>query len=127
MNCPGATAGPSPMAGSSVSVQVSAVLRSRVETTNGTGVSAPGCGGSVRVAVAIDVEQSEACPLQAFDQHLREAAHQVVAQRRIVVALLAQAGAVERSGTDGGQRARVEMPAVGGKEPRPADHLAGLD
>src|ERR1041385_4357326 len=94
-NCPGAAETASAPAGSSASVQVSAVSRSRRRTTKGSGANGP-CACSASAAVAIDVEKSEPRPLQALDQHLREAAHQVVSESRVVVALLAQTRAVER-------------------------------
>ena len=82
-----------------MSVQVSAVSCSRPATRNGRGVIAPAGAGSA-AAVAIDVEESEAGPLEPLDQHLREAAHQLVAERRVGLALLAQAGAVEAGRAD---------------------------
>src|SRR5512133_2555113 len=125
-NWPGPTASGSVVAGSSASVHVSRVSRSRRATTNGTGANAPH-GASAAAAIAIDIEQSKTRPLQPLHQHLRKAAHQVVAEGRVVVALLPQARAVEAGRSDDAQRARVEVPAVGGEEPRPADHIVRVD
>ena len=47
-------------------------------------------------ADAIDVEQPQPRRLQALDDHLREAPHQLVAELVVGLALAAQAGAVER-------------------------------
>ena len=76
---------------------------------------------------AIHVEQPLPRPLQALDHDLREARHQVVAELRVGLALLAQAGAVEARRAHEREGARVEVPAVGREEPRPADDLAGVD
>ena len=53
--------------------------------------------------------------------------HQLVAERVVGVALAAQAGAVEaRSRATALERARVEAPAVGREQPRPAEHVAAV-
>src|SRR5580765_5417400 len=127
MNWPGAIVGPSPSSGSRVRVHVSDVSCLRSETRNGAGTSGPGARGSAIAAVAIDVEESKARPLEALDQHLREAAHQLVADGRVVLALLPQAPAVEGRGTHHRQGAGVEVPPVRSEEPRPAEHLSGFD
>src|SRR5262245_32987038 len=125
-NWPGAIAGASPPSGSSVSVHVSAVSCSRAATRNGRGVIAPTGAGSV-AAVAIEVQEPDPGPLEALDHHLGEAPHQLVAEDGIVLALPAQAGAVEPGRADDRERARVEVPAVRREQPRPAEHLARLE
>ena len=92
-----------------VSVHVSAVSNPPL-TTCGTGTIAP--DGISSDAVAIDIQQPQPSPLQSFQENLREALHQVVAERRVVVALAAQAGAVEDRGADVADRLRVEVPHV---------------
>ena len=54
-----------------------------------------------RSTVAVEIEQAKACPLEALDHHLREAAHQLVAERGVALAFTAQAGAVEAGGAHG--------------------------
>src|SRR6186997_79323 len=105
---------------SSSSVQVSAVSCTRDTTRWATGVMAPRAEVSTDADAAIHVQQPHPCMLQAVDHHLGEALHQLVAQLLVVVALAAQAGAVER---DRAQRSR----GAGLEVPGPADHLAGLD
>src|SRR5581483_12382670 len=126
MNCPARTTGAAPAQGSRTIVHVSAVSPRRATTRNGRGAVTP-CPCSATSAVAIEVEEPEARPLQPLDQHLREPGGQVVAELRVVVALLPQAGAVEGGCADVRERARVEVAPVGAEEPRPADHLARLD
>src|SRR5262245_26239803 len=126
MNWPGAISGAGAPTGSSVTVHVSAVSCSRAERRYGRGVSAPSSCGSA-VAVTIDVEKPESSPLQALDQHLRDPAHQLVAERRIGLALAAQTLAVEARRANGREGTRIEMPAIGREEPGPAEQLAGPD
>src|SRR5581483_1338780 len=109
-NCPGSTSGSPPETGASVTVHVSSVSRRRAATRNGTGVAAASPCCSASVAVAIDVEESEPCGLEALDDHLREPAHQAVAEHRVGVALSAQAGGVELRRAHVCERAGVEMP-----------------
>ena len=88
----------------------------RSRTTNGAGTSAPRQARAQAVAVAIDVEQPEPRPLEPLDHHLREALHQLVAERRVVVALSAQAGAVEgRSRAPPTARARRNASGTAGR------------
>ena len=56
-----------------------------------------------------------------------EAAHQLVAEVVVGVALTAQAGAVEGDDAHLVDRAGVEVPDVRREEPRPADDLAGIE
>ncbi len=66
-------------------------------------------------AVAIDVEQSEPRPLQPLDEHLREALHQVVAERRVVVALAAQAAPSNAVARTSERRARRSASGTAGR------------
>ena len=79
------------------------------------------------MTVAIHVHELEAGCLKTGDEHLREAGDQVVAEGRVVVALAAEAGAVELHGADGVDRAPGEVPRVRRQQPRPAEDLAGAD
>src|SRR5215207_8281947 len=123
VNCPGAKRNPSPPSGSSSSVQVSAVSRRLATTANGAGTISAGIR-SAGNRVTIDVEQLEACGLQALLQRGRKATHQLIAELVIGVALAAQACTVERDETRRHGRASVEVPVVGREQPRPADDIA---
>ena len=62
--------------------------------------------------------------LEAVDHHRREAAHELVPEGVVGLALAAQAGAVEGHRAHVVDRAGVEVPDVRREEPRPADDLA---
>ena len=76
--------------------------------------------------MAIDIQEAKAGVLEPVDHHRGEAAHEVVAQAVIGLALAAQARAVEGHRAHIVDRTRVEVPDVGREEPRPADYLAGV-
>ena len=82
-------------------------------------------GRSSGAAVAIDVQQPQPRPLQSLDEHLRESFHQLVAERRILVALAAQARSVEGRRADRRtERARRSASGTAGtattsRSPRP--------
>src|SRR5581483_10524386 len=103
------TSGAGAATGSSDSVHVSAVSRSRPATRNGSGAIAPPCSAG---AVAINVQKSQPGRLQSLDRDLREPAHQVVPQSGVGVRLLAQAGRIERRRAHAVDRAAVEVPAI---------------
>src|SRR5690348_13426677 len=127
MNWPGAMTGPGPSSRSSSSVHVSTVSCARSTTWYGTGVIAPDSSGSAATAVAIEIQEPEPSPLEPLDQHLRKAAHQVVAECGVGVALPAQTDPIEGRGAHVRQCPRVEVPPIRREQPRPADDLAGLD
>ena len=76
---------------------------------------------------AVGVEQLLSSSLQATDDHFGHALHQFITKIMVLVAILAQPGAVEKDGFDRLQRPRIKMPVIGRKEPRPAQHVAGAD
>ena len=110
--------------------------RPRVAQSRGAGArpgtaaapSARGRGDSAAAVVAIHVQEPEPRPLQALDQHLREPRHQVVAEARGSVSHLPRRQAPSKLvARTSASALRVEVPAVGREEPRPADDLAGVD
>src|SRR5512146_3240052 len=98
-NCPACGRTPSPPERptcSSSSVHVSSVSRVRETTRYGTGTMAPRPGASTDADAAIHVQEPHPRVLQPVDHHLREPAHQLVAELLVVFTLAAQARAVER-------------------------------
>src|SRR5579885_1206137 len=125
MNWPGPITGGAEAVASSVSVQVSGVSCSRVVTRKSCGVIAPVCGSER--TVAIDVEEPEPGVLEPLDDHAREAPHQLEAELGVALAGIADAGRIELRRGHVADRARVEVPAVGREEPRPAEDVAGAE
>src|SRR3989337_257825 len=116
LNWPGANGrGATPAIGASVIVKVSPVSFATWRTSNGSGCIGPArsalapatvlAGGSV---ATIEVQELHARRLEPRHHHLGEALEQLVAERRVLLALGAQAGAVERERAHGGERARVQ-------------------
>src|SRR5512143_3540537 len=130
LNWPGANGrNLAPPTGDRVSVKVSPVSLVTWRTTNGSGrigSEADTTVGATSV-VAIEIQELNAGRLEAGDHHAGEPLQQLVAETRVLLALRAEAGPVERQGPDGVQRPRVEARPVGREEPRPAEHLAALD
>jgi len=60
--------------------------------------------------------------MEPVDDDLHEAAGEVVTQRRIRFTLLPHSGAFELEGVGRLNRCRPEVPYVGRKHPRPAQH-----
>ena len=82
------------------------------------------CPASAAMTSSVEVGEPDASCVQAIEENGREALHQLVAERWILVALLAYADAVDGDGADRSDRARVEVPGVGREESRPAHDLA---
>src|SRR5512143_3723393 len=97
--------------GVSVSVKVSPVSRAMWRTSKGSGrigSEARTVAAAGSVSVAIEVQELHARGFQARHHQLREALQQVVAEGRFVLALGAQAPAVQRQGADHRHGSRVE-------------------
>src|SRR5690349_4563384 len=118
MNCPAPIVVGAPASGSSVRVQVSAVSATRLRTTKDRGTRAPGNETGSAAVAPIDVQQPEARRLQPLEHDLREPLHQFVAEGRILLALAAEAGALERGRAHLRERPGVEVPAIRREEPR---------
>src|SRR5512135_3608020 len=130
LNWPGAKGrNLAPATGDRVRVKVSPVSRVTCLTTNGSGRMGSEAETVVAAAsvVAIKIQELHAGRLEAGDHHLGEPLQELVAEGRVLLALRAQAGPVERQGPHRVEGARVEAGPVGRKEPRPAEHLAALD
>ena len=129
LNCPGCGANIVPVVGSSSSVHVSAVSRRGAGPCTAGAPSVVPCDGQ-RLSHHRRLRrrrEPEACRVGAARAAPREAGHQLVAERRVRLALAAQAGAVELDRPDRRNGAGVEVPAVRREEPRPADDVAGFD
>src|SRR4249919_3482191 len=126
-NCPGSASIVSPVDGSSSSVHVSAVSRPRLRTTYGWGTIGPGeaTRGSTAMAASVEIGEPQARRVQALEEHGGEALHQLVAERRVVLALAPDAGSVDDDRAHRRHSSRVEVPHVGREQPRPADDRAG--
>src|SRR5215471_5487596 len=107
LNCPGRNLTPSPSRGSSSNVKVSAVSRHRRLTRNGRGSVGSAANGSDKLAVAIDVDEADPRRLETATQDGGEALHELVAQLRVLVALVSKAGAVKGYRPHGRDRAPV--------------------
>src|SRR5574341_1056625 len=131
LNWPGANLrSAAPPTGARVRVKVSPVSFVTWRTSKGSGRIGSGTATLARAAVsvaAIEIQELHAGGLEARDHHLRESLQQLVAEARVLLALGAQAGPVERERAHGVERARVEAGLVGCEQPRPAEHLAALD
>src|SRR5579885_357378 len=86
---------------------------------------APAAGRSV--IRAIDIEQLQPGALEPLMDLVEEAFDDLVAEVVIGFTFVPQACAVEPNGTDGGDGARVELPAIGRVKPRPSEYLALFD
>src|SRR3972149_9528747 len=118
LNWPGAKGKPSGP-GSRIRVKVSAVSFSNWRTTMGRG-----CMGSAEVRsgsglVAIEVQELELGGFHAADGHFRGTLHDLVAEGGVLLALAAQAGAVQGQGAHQGDRPGVEVPPEGREPPGP--------
>src|SRR3989338_5156890 len=130
LNCPGANASAAcPSNGSRVMVATSLASRRPRITRKGRGRIGSLCGARAAwpsAADVIDIEELQAGGLQPLAEDLGEALEQLVAQFRILLAFRAQARGVELQGHGDLERARVELLAMRRDEPRPAQHLPGL-
>jgi len=73
------------------------------------------------------VKQLLSCRLKAADHNFGHPLHQFVTEVVVLLAILAQPGAVEKDRFDRLQRPRIKMPVVRRKQPRPAQHFADAD
>src|SRR5579864_9006128 len=134
LNCPGekplSATGP-PAGGSSAMVIVSCVSRDMRSTRYGTGTIGSGAGagaaGRALDTRAVDVEDLETGRPQALPEHPGEPLQQLIAEAGILLALPADARAVELRRADGLERPRVAGHAVGRDQPRPPHDVAGAD
>ena len=82
-------------------------------------------GGSQIVLHALDQFQSRC--LEAVDDDLRQAFHQLVTQRLVFFAVLPQVRGVENNRVNGLVRQSVEVPEKRREKPRPSHDLPGAD
>src|SRR3990170_7943117 len=121
LNWPGRKVKPSPVAGTRSSVAVSCVSRRTRRTTNGTGTMGSGRRACTRSSGGtVHVEQLQPGRLQPAADHRDQPHQQHVAERRILFALLPDAGRVETDGAHQLKRPGVKGPPVRGKQPGPA-------
>src|SRR3954452_22239887 len=128
-NWPGANGGSAASpAGSSSSVHESWVSGRRRRTRWATGTIGPAArAASVSGDEAIHVEQPQPRRLQSLHDDLGEALHELVAESRVLLALAAQARAVERDGAHDAECAGVVDDAVRRDEPGPTEHVAAVE
>src|SRR5579872_2759691 len=127
LNWPGAkTNSPEPAAGSASSVTTSWLSRRVRRTQNGVGAMGSAAGGSAAVCLApgtVDIQQLHPRRAKSLPDDLREPLQELVAQPRVLLALHANTGAVERRRAHQLERPGVRLLAVRRHEPRPAEHV----
>src|SRR3990172_6240037 len=129
LNCPGVN--PDSSAGATAcrsTVMVSRVSRRRPRTRNRRGTTGPtAAAGSATWSMAINVQQLQARGLQPQLDDLGKPFHQFIAQVVILLALVPQTLPIQGDGARQFRGPGVKMPAVGGEEPGPSQHVPLVD
>src|SRR3989304_2489775 len=122
LNCPGVN--PDSSAGATAcrsTVTVSRVSRRRPRTRNRRGTTGPtAAAGPATGSMPVDVQHLQARALQPPLDDLGKPFHQFIAQIVILLALVPQTLSVQGDCARQFRGPRVEVPAVGGKEPGPS-------